>query len=542
MNLLGLIFLGILIGGGFVSLFFYFYRVRPSHSILHAKIIEKIEKDIGSSHSLEDRLLKLYYHLSDLAKIDSYYVAFCDFENDTIFYPIFIDGDQQNIYPMIENMNVRLSTGQGFSNYIIKRSKTLLIPDTFDITDPEIPAPPHLGGKPTRTYLGVPLILQDQVIGVLSVQSYQARAFSTDFISLIEAIAQRLAYALENSRLVEDLSTKLAELDTIRLSASMIASSLDITQVIDQILKELGKVIPNDCAVIQWTDGLVNTEVAIRGECGDPAENFLDETQRALVQEVSSSAQAKFINASSYEMDILPKNTDDSEYALLAVPLTVQGRTLGVLLLIKKYVFGKRWGFTQHHLELTQVFADQVSIAVNNALLFKDVENLAITDPLVNIFNRRHFLEVAEAELKNAQKDDSPFSLILFDLDYFKKINDTHGHLVGDQILIDVVKLCENNIRDYDIIGRYGGEEFIIMLPKGNLQIATNRAESLRSLLEQTVFETENGPIQMTASFGIAGWQSNQNGDTQLTTLIADADRVLYQSKSNGRNRVTVSQ
>lgn len=214
---------------------------------------------------------------------------------------------------------------------------------------------------------------------------------------------------------------------------------------------------------------------------------------------------------------------------------------MGVLLLIKKYIFGQRWGFTQHHLELGQIFADQVSVAVNNALLFEDVQNLAITDPLVKIFNRRHFLQVAEDELANAQEHDYPLSLIILDLDNFKDVNDTHGHLIGDQVLINVASLCESNIRDTDIIGRYGGEEFVVLLPKADLSIAADRAESLRRILEQTVFETEKGPVQMTASFGVAGWRPDQNGKVDLITLFADADRVLYQSKADGRNRVTIT-
>lgn len=323
MNSLIPAFSGVLVGVGITILFFYLRRVRLSDSYPHAEIIDKIEQDINSSLSLEDRLLKLYHHLSDITKIDSYYVAFCDFEDDTIFFPIFIDGDQQNIYPMSEMMNVRLSVGQGFTNLIIKRSESLYIPDTFNITDLEIPAPTRLGGTPARTFLGIPLILHNRVVGVLSIQSYQVNAFSPDFIALVEEIAQRLAYALENARLAQELSRNLAELDTIRQSSAMIASSLDLNQVLEQILEELSKVIPNDCALIQWIDGSVDAELTIQRECGDSAENFLDETQRALVQEVSTSAQAKYVNAPSYEMSILPENTDDSEHAQLAVPLSV---------------------------------------------------------------------------------------------------------------------------------------------------------------------------------------------------------------------------
>jgi diguanylate cyclase (GGDEF)-like protein/PAS domain S-box-containing protein len=166
------------------------------------------------------------------------------------------------------------------------------------------------------------------------------------------------------------------------------------------------------------------------------------------------------------------------------------------------------------------------------------LEQIAITDPLTKIYNRRFFSEVAENEIERAKRSGSPLSVILFDIDYFKKINDTHGHLAGDQVLINLSNLCQQNLRSMDLFARFGGEEFVILMPDTDSKSAQETAERLRELVaKQPMTTSGKTDISVTISVGISDWNSNNPVD--INTLLDRADQALYQSKEAGRNRVS---
>lgn len=159
------------------------------------------------------------------------------------------------------------------------------------------------------------------------------------------------------------------------------------------------------------------------------------------------------------------------------------------------------------------------------------LEQLAITDPLTGILNRRRFTAILDVEMKRAARFRSPLSVVFFDIDHFKQVNDSFGHPVGDRVLIDVAKLVAANIRSYDVFARWGGEEFIILAPNCGVDSAGRLAEKLRGLVENHTF-AENHRI--TCSFGAA----ELGADDSAETLVGRADYALYQAKKGGRNRV----
>ncbi len=166
----------------------------------------------------------------------------------------------------------------------------------------------------------------------------------------------------------------------------------------------------------------------------------------------------------------------------------------------------------------------------------------ATTDPLTGLFNRRYFFDLAEGEFRRAKRYQSDLSIILIDLDDFKRINDTLGHMVGDQALQVIAKTSQEALRGTDVLARYGGEEFAILLPETNSANAWHAAERLRGRIEQTFIETESGLVRLTASLGIANLLAGDIESEQFTLdkLITRADQALYQAKRAGRNRVCV--
>ena len=165
------------------------------------------------------------------------------------------------------------------------------------------------------------------------------------------------------------------------------------------------------------------------------------------------------------------------------------------------------------------------------------LEQIAITDPLTKIYNRRYFFELARKEIARALRYQNPLSVVLLDADHFKDMNDNYGHLIGDQILINLAELCRRNIRSLDIMARFGGEEFVILMPEVDCLAAQKSAERLRKIVEETSLIAGGFDVKITISLGVACW--NGDGELDFNALLARADRALYQSKEDGRNRVS---
>jgi diguanylate cyclase (GGDEF)-like protein len=167
----------------------------------------------------------------------------------------------------------------------------------------------------------------------------------------------------------------------------------------------------------------------------------------------------------------------------------------------------------------------------------KSLQILATMDSLTGVFNRRTILESLEKELHRSRRYKNVFGIIIMDIDFFKIINDTYGHQTGDKVLRSVCDNIGANIRVNDVIGRYGGEEFLIIMPETDTNHAAKAAEKLRWAIESKPVLPENTQVKVTASFGVSSYR--QNDDTKI--IITRIDNALYESKKNGRNCVTVT-
>ena len=168
------------------------------------------------------------------------------------------------------------------------------------------------------------------------------------------------------------------------------------------------------------------------------------------------------------------------------------------------------------------------------------MEKQAYTDYLTGLNNRRSFIERTEIELYRKERYGREFSLIMFDIDYFKYINDKYGHNTGDLVLKEIANICRNVLREVDIVGRIGGEEFAILLPETDIVQATLVAERLRvSISNGKVFPTLNEEVKFAASFGVT---FTKDANKSINELLNQADNALYKAKNSGRNRVVVSE
>ena len=166
-----------------------------------------------------------------------------------------------------------------------------------------------------------------------------------------------------------------------------------------------------------------------------------------------------------------------------------------------------------------------------------NLKRIATTDSLTNVFTRRHFFELASTELSRSLRTMVPLSVIMMDIDHFKQVNDLYGHLIGDQVLIQFAQICKENLRKYDIICRYGGEEFAVLLPATDIDQAVIIAKRLREKVESTELIVNDQSIFITTSFGVAN--HDLSTELPLEIILDRADQALYRSKQHGRNCVT---
>ena len=172
----------------------------------------------------------------------------------------------------------------------------------------------------------------------------------------------------------------------------------------------------------------------------------------------------------------------------------------------------------------------------NPGRLFEEVQRLAMTDDLTGLRNRRGFFEIAGRELERAERTGRPLTALMLDIDGFKRVNDTYGHAVGDEVLRHLAERCRRAVRDIDIVGRYGGEEFAVVLPETDLKTAYEVAERIRSTIGGEPFDTEVGPLPIRVSVGLA--LLTDDNDQTMASLLDRADTAMYLVKRAGGDAV----
>jgi diguanylate cyclase (GGDEF)-like protein len=218
------------------------------------------------------------------------------------------------------------------------------------------------------------------------------------------------------------------------------------------------------------------------------------------------------------------------------VPLIFQERIIGLL-----SIDGTTPNqFSQENAALAKTFADQVAVALENSRNYEKAQIQAVTDPLTGVYNRWGMFNLAKADFMKSISLNRPFAGMMIDLDHFKNINDSYGHVIGDLVLREFAKRCKSCVREIDYVGRYGGEEFILFLPETNIDTGLIVAERLRlAIAEKPISVKEGLEFNITASLGLA---QRDEYTTSLEMLISRADQAMYIAKHKGRNCVAFSQ
>lgn len=311
--------------------------------------------------------------------------------------------------------------------------------------------------------------------------------------------------------------SRAAEMERLVMFGQALARSLDADAIRDVVAQHLARLADSEDA---WVMTRVSGQwQALTGAGRDGRQEV--ETRRQHIAEAAVAGQVE-----SGGVDAV------FAHGHLCMPITAGGQILGVV-----GVPESAQGFTESRRGALIATATLLGISLRNAELFRDVRENSLRDGLTGCFNRMHALEVIDVELRRARRTQAPVSLIMFDLDHFKEINDKFGHLCGDAVLAAVGARMPDVLRGSDLKCRYGGEEFLILLPETPLEGAKRVADTLRRELAELPIKWKDHSLGITASFGVAGALPSE---TDAQALIGRADEALYRAKEQGRNCVRI--
>ena len=318
------------------------------------------------------------------------------------------------------------------------------------------------------------------------------------------------------------------EAETLRNAGTIIASSLDFEEAVNLILEQALLVVPYESAAVfvveeQYLE-LVGFSSSLTMTPKVKEKYTLKDT--GLHARVIDQATPAILSDRSDAIPELGGLNIDKPYTWMGIPLHFHSEVIGIFTFVSGETFAKK------HLRLATSFADHVSVALHNAKKHQGTIELATIDPLTNTCTRRWFFNQAELIFKQTVMKGHELSILMVDIDHFKEINDTYGHTIGDSILHSVCQACMVGLRTTDVMGRYGGEEFSIILPESGAKQALLVAERLRRNVESLEIGELNKKV--TVSVGICTFYQHKS----LLELIQEADSELYRAKESGRNRV----
>jgi diguanylate cyclase (GGDEF)-like protein len=382
--------------------------------------------------------------------------------------------------------------------------------------------------------LVVPLFSHNEAIGLLVVDHQdETKEFSLEQIGLALAIAGQVTNAIRNARLYAEAERRAAELSALGRISEALNQAQNSDELLQLTLKESLQLIRGGAGAIVLLN-LLSQTLYIVAQVGYPASAVAAFNNRQIRSTEGTFAYAigrgEIVEVHDAKSDprVLQAPHLPMTSQFTNVPLKTGQGVIGVLLLNGLPVDDRARS-------LLRSLADLAAAAIEKARLIGELRQLATTDDLTGLHNRRHFFELTEWEIGRARRYGRPLAVILFDVDHFKRSNDTYGHVVGDEVLRAVAARCGQNLREVDFIGRYGGEEMVVLLPESSLEDARAVAERLRCAVAEAPFHTSQGPISVTISLGLAALTDDC---PDASTLFDRADTAMYVAKELGRNCV----
>jgi diguanylate cyclase (GGDEF)-like protein len=439
-------------------------------------------------------------------------------------------------YEKVDFGLLRTRLGVGFTGWVAERGVPLLIDDAnADPRGVNIPGTDDID----ESMLVVPMRYDDEVVGVITLSKLGLHQFVEDDLQMLTILADHGATALESARLLARSQGVTVELQRLVEMSSALSRSLDPRQVANLIAEHVaGAMGVDECAISYWDRpaGRVLTLGYYPPDGINRLDPFFDisgfpETLRVLERQVTTIVDERDPSADPAEVALLRR---DGKRMLAMVPLVAKGQSIGLVELLSANAFT----LDESGLALARTMANEAAMALENARLYEDARNLADRDPLTGFYNHRFLHERLGEEVVRAQRSRHPLGVLMVDLDDFKLVNDTFGHLFGDRVLVWTAERIRGTLRASDVAARYGGDEFAIVLPDADPDAARRAAERILAAFQEPFQGEARGAVPIAVSIGIA--THPVDGRTG-PDLIAAADRRLYRVKESGGHSLATS-
>jgi diguanylate cyclase (GGDEF)-like protein/putative nucleotidyltransferase with HDIG domain len=484
-------------------------------------VLNEIGRALSSTLNKEDLMRKVWEELRRLFDVENFYIAELDPLRDEMHFDL----------EMIDGARMPKRTrpaGNFITEYIIRTRQPVLIRDNY------VAEAKKLGVEPLRTkgcFCGVPLVAYDHAIGAMAVYSDNERSFDEGHLELLRVLASEASIAIENARLFHEERTKARHLTLLNTISRNAIATLNPDEMLAKITEQLEEGLTYDHIGIGQLD-YATREIVIQAEAGKRRGTAGRRIPlgTGLIGHVARNGHMAAYRATSLS-DNAHKPLLPDTVSAIALPVFYADQLHGILSIESSVVAD----FSEEEILLLRTLADLIAGALHNALSFQKAQEQAITDGLTGVKTHRFFMEALSAEWKRSTRAGRAFALVLMDLDRFKFVNDFYGHLEGDLVLQRVGHILETNCRRSDVVARYGGDEFVILMPETNMEHARQLASKLRGWVSADPLLREKN---ISASFGIACYPLHGSSPQEL---IQVADASMYLSKHQGGNAVSTA-
>jgi diguanylate cyclase (GGDEF)-like protein len=484
------------------------------------ELLTQIGQAISSRLDQEEILRTVHKELGQIFDTSDFYVAFQ--EGESIHFEFEVEKGQ-----MLPKRSRKLDNG--LTEYILRTGQPLLIRADLEKARERLGAT-YIPPRPSKSFCGAPILQGGKPAGVMAVLSTDREyIFEERDLEVMQTAAGQVSVAVENARLFAEEQRRSRQFAFLNSISKTAISSEDSEQMLLEIVGHIQKNFRFDHIGIGIFD-YVRKDIEIKAEAGITAQALGKRIPLGvgIVGRVARTGETALVQTSGepHLQGVLP----DSR-AVLCIPITYGETLLGVLNVESR----KEDAFSPEDVLIMNTLADLLATALHNSFVFQKLQQQSITDGLTGIKTRRFFWEALSSEWKRASRSGRPFSVVLIDLDKFKEVNDTLGHLEGDLVLARVGRLLEQKCRQSNVVARYGGDEFIILMPETGVEQAEVLAERLRLWLSTDPMLQEH---LITGSFGVASFPVH--GFT-AEEIIRIADAGMYVSKHAGGDRVSTA-
>jgi diguanylate cyclase (GGDEF)-like protein len=485
------------------------------------ELLTQIGQAISSRLDQDEVLRTIQKELGQIFDTSDFYIAFQ--ESDEIRFEL--ETEKNRVLPKRSR-----KVSNGLTELIIRTGQALLIRSDLEKTRERLGAV-QVGGNPAKCFCGAPILLGGKPAGAMvAMNTEREYVFQQRDLEVMQTAAEQLSVAVENARLFAEELRRSRQLGFLNSISKTAISSEDAEQMLADIVAEIQKNFRFDHIGIGILD-YVTKEIEIKAEAGTTAQAKGKRVPLGvgIVGRVARTNERSLVQnaGEGHTLGVLPESR-----SVLCIPITYGESLLGVLNVESR----EENAFSSQDVLIMSTLADLLATALHNAFVFQKLQQQSITDGLTGIKTRRFFWEALSSEWKRASRSGRPFSVVLVDLDKFKEVNDTFGHLEGDLVLARVGRLLEQRCRQSNVVARYGGDEFIILMPETGVEQAQALAERLRLWLAQDAMLAEH---HITGSFGVASFPAH---GFSAEDIIRVADAGMYAAKHAGGDRVSMAE